>query len=61
VGKEYIINQAKGYLQSKICCYLMNLHITPRAIYLTRVCLPFPPSPLFNLPEEKKLLLFSIF
>ena len=28
-----------GYLQSRAVYFLMNIHITPRAIYLTRVSL----------------------
>lgn len=30
------MNQIHGYIQSKIVSLLMNLHITPRPIYLTR-------------------------
>ena len=41
VGSECIINQVKGFLQSKICHYLMNLHIKPRSIWLSRVRIPF--------------------
>lgn len=36
VGSRVIMNRIKGYLQSKIIYYLMNLHITPRSIYLSR-------------------------
>lgn len=36
VGKEFVINRVQGFLQSKICYYLMNLHIKPRSIYMTR-------------------------
>jgi len=47
VGSECIINQVKGFLQSKICHYLMNLHIKPRSIYLTRVRTLLPLWTLF--------------
>ena len=44
VGKQVIINQIKDYLQSRVVYYLMNLHIKPRSIWLSRVrstpCLP---------------------
>jgi len=31
------VNRIDGYLQSRIAFYLMNLHLTPRSIYFTRV------------------------
>ena len=34
--KKIQIHRVKGYLLSKIISYLMNLHIFPRPIYLTR-------------------------
>lgn len=37
VGKQVIINQIKDYLQSRVVYYLMNLHIRPRSIWLSRV------------------------
>jgi len=39
VGAHVIINQIKDYLQSRVVYYLMNLHIKPRSIWLSRVCL----------------------
>jgi 6-phosphofructo-2-kinase/fructose-2,6-biphosphatase 2 len=39
VGKHVIINQIKDYLQSRVIYYLMNLHIKPRSIWLSRVSL----------------------
>ncbi|MCJ1411063.1 Fructose-2,6-bisphosphatase [Ptychographa xylographoides] len=36
VGKHVIINQIKDYLQSRVVYYLMNLHIKPRSIWLSR-------------------------
>ena len=35
-GKRFLMNKIEGYLQSRVVYYIMNLHITPRAIYLTR-------------------------
>ena len=37
VGREVTINRIEGYLQSRIAFYLMNLHLKPRSIYLSRV------------------------
>jgi len=37
VGHQVIINRLKDYLQSRVVYYLMNLHIKPRAIWLSRV------------------------
>lgn len=39
VGKQVIINRIQDYLQSRVVYYLMNLHIKPRSIWLSRVCL----------------------
>ncbi|EON67995.1 fructose-2,6-bisphosphatase [Coniosporium apollinis CBS 100218] len=36
VGKHVIINQIQDYLQSRVVYYLMNLHIRPRSIWLSR-------------------------
>ncbi|XP_071961672.1 6-phosphofructo-2-kinase/fructose-2,6-bisphosphatase 1-like isoform X2 [Antedon mediterranea] len=36
VGDRYLVNKVKGHLQSRAVYYLMNIHITPRTIYLTR-------------------------
>ncbi|KAG2183093.1 hypothetical protein INT44_006074 [Umbelopsis vinacea] len=36
VGSQVIINLIKGYLESRIVYYLMNLHIAPRKIYMSR-------------------------
>eukprot|EP00090_Calanus_glacialis_P047292 TRINITY_DN9740_c0_g1_i1.p1 TRINITY_DN9740_c0_g1~~TRINITY_DN9740_c0_g1_i1.p1 ORF type:complete len:496 (+),score=111.89 TRINITY_DN9740_c0_g1_i1:228-1715(+) len=35
-GEKLIINRHEGNLQSRIVYWLMNIHITPRTIYLTR-------------------------
>ncbi|CCC05221.1 hypothetical protein SMACR_08713 [Sordaria macrospora] len=36
VGKQVIINRIRDYLQSRIVYYLMNLHIRPRSVWLSR-------------------------
>jgi 6-phosphofructo-2-kinase/fructose-2,6-biphosphatase 2 len=36
VGSQVIINQIQDYLQSRVVYYLMNLHIKPRSIWLSR-------------------------
>ncbi|KAF1991408.1 fructose-2,6-bisphosphatase-like protein [Aulographum hederae CBS 113979] len=36
VGQHVIINRIQDYLQSRVVYYLMNLHIKPRAIWLSR-------------------------
>lgn len=36
VGKRFLVNRVEGYLQSRTIYYLMNIHICPRHIYLTR-------------------------
>ena len=37
VGHQVIINRIQDYLQSRVVYYLMNLHIKPRSIWLSRV------------------------
>ncbi|KAI4600447.1 hypothetical protein LQW54_013424 [Pestalotiopsis sp. IQ-011] len=36
VGSQVIINRISDYLQSRVVYYLMNLHIRPRSIWLSR-------------------------
>lgn len=36
VGKQIILNDIKGFVQGKIVSFLLNTHITPRTIYLSR-------------------------
>ncbi|KAL0974396.1 hypothetical protein UPYG_G00219900 [Umbra pygmaea] len=36
VGSRYLVNQVQDHIQSRIVYYLMNIHVTPRSIYLTR-------------------------
>lgn len=40
VGSQVIINRIQDYLQSRVVYYLMNLHIKPRSIWISRVSLP---------------------
>ena len=40
VGHQVVINQIRDYLQSRVVYYLMNLHIRPRSIWLSRVGSP---------------------
>jgi 6-phosphofructo-2-kinase/fructose-2,6-biphosphatase 2 len=37
VGSQVIINRIHDYLQSRVVYYLMNLHIKPRSIWISRV------------------------
>jgi 6-phosphofructo-2-kinase/fructose-2,6-biphosphatase 2 len=37
VGAQVTVCRIHGYLQSRIAFYLMNLHLKPRSIYLSRV------------------------
>lgn len=37
VGSEVTMSRINGYLSSRIAFYLMNLHLKPRSIYLSRV------------------------
>ncbi|XP_047146374.1 6-phosphofructo-2-kinase/fructose-2,6-bisphosphatase isoform X1 [Hydra vulgaris] len=36
VGKKFLVNLISGYLQTRAVYFLMNIHIAPRSIYLTR-------------------------
>jgi 6-phosphofructo-2-kinase/fructose-2,6-biphosphatase 2 len=36
-GSQYIINMIRGYLESRIVYYLMNLHTRPKTIWFSRV------------------------
>lgn len=36
VGSQVIINRIQDYLQSRVVYYLMNLHIKPRSIWISR-------------------------
>jgi 6-phosphofructo-2-kinase / fructose-2,6-biphosphatase 2 len=37
VGNEVTVSRINGYLQSRIAFYLMNLHLKPRSIFISRV------------------------
>lgn len=41
VGQMVTMNKIDSYLQSRIAFYLMNLHLKPRSIYLSRVSSTF--------------------
>jgi 6-phosphofructo-2-kinase / fructose-2,6-biphosphatase 2 len=51
VGNQVTVSRIHGYLQSRIAFFLMNLHLKPRSIYLSRVRACFS---LF--PFEQKLI-----
>uniref|UniRef100_A0A673XCQ8 6-phosphofructo-2-kinase/fructose-2,6-biphosphatase 1 n=1 Tax=Salmo trutta TaxID=8032 RepID=A0A673XCQ8_SALTR len=36
VGSRYLVNCVRDHIQSRIVYYLMNIHVTPRSIYLSR-------------------------
>ncbi|XP_072135084.1 6-phosphofructo-2-kinase/fructose-2,6-bisphosphatase 2-like isoform X4 [Mobula birostris] len=36
VGRRFLVNKVQDYIQSKIVYYLMNIHVHPRTIYLSR-------------------------
>lgn len=36
-GEKVLVHKHEGHIQSRIVYYLMNIHITPRTIYLARV------------------------
>lgn len=36
VGSRYLVNHVLDHIQSRIVYYLMNIHVTPRSIYLCR-------------------------
>lgn len=54
IGSQVIINRIQDFLQSRIVYYLMNLHIRPRSIYLSRV--PLRPESLTNSTENHNII-----
>lgn len=40
-GEKVVVHKHEGHVQARIVYYLMNIHITPRTIYLTRVSTDF--------------------
>jgi broad specificity phosphatase PhoE/predicted kinase len=36
VGRRVVVNRVRGYLPGRLVFFLTNLHVTPRAIWLTR-------------------------
>jgi hypothetical protein len=55
VGAQVTLSRIHGYLQSRIAFYLMNLHLKPRSIYLSRVRRAWIPS----YDELTRLISFS--
>ena len=55
VGSQVIINRIQDYLQSRIVYYLMNLHIRPRSVWLSRVS-PLAPASLPPFPTGSVLV-----
>jgi len=37
VGRRFMVNRVADHMQSRIVYYLMNMHVTPRSVYLCRV------------------------
>lgn len=35
-GEKFLVNKVSGHVQSRVVYYLMNIHVLPRTIYLTR-------------------------
>lgn len=35
-GERYLVNRVQGHIESRVVYYLMNIHVLPRTIYLTR-------------------------
>ncbi|KAL7647596.1 UNVERIFIED_CONTAM: hypothetical protein RMT77_001196 [Armadillidium vulgare] len=35
-GRRVVVHKQEGHIESRIAYYLMNIHITPRSIYITR-------------------------
>lgn len=36
MGSRFLVNRVQDHIQSRIVYYLMNIHVTPRSIYLSR-------------------------
>jgi len=36
VGQRFLVNRINGHIQSRVVYFLMNIHILPKTIYLTR-------------------------
>lgn len=39
-GRSFKVHQVRGHVQSRVVYFLMNIHLLPRSIYLTRVRKP---------------------
>lgn len=38
-GRSFYVHNVNGHVQSRVVYFLMNIHLLPRSIYLTRVSL----------------------
>lgn len=36
-GRSFYVHNVNGHVQSRVVYFLMNIHLLPRSIYLTRV------------------------
>ena len=36
-GRSFFVHNVNGHVQSRVVYFLMNIHLLPRSIYLTRV------------------------
>jgi hypothetical protein len=64
IGERLVVNNIRGYLQSRIVFFLMNVHHKKRTIWFARVCpFPFLPcfllSPFFPSPSSSPVSFFS--
>lgn len=59
VGKKVFINRIQDYLQSRVVYFLMNLHIRPRSVWLSRVSTFPKPTCGLPPPRPRSLTLFS--
>jgi len=46
IGERLVVNNIRGYLQSRIVFFLMNVHHKKRTIWFARVSLRVHPLPL---------------
>lgn len=43
-GKSFYVHNVNGHVQSRVVYFLMNIHLLPRSIYLSRVSLTKKPK-----------------
>lgn len=44
-GRSFFVHNVNGHVQSRVVYFLMNIHLLPRSIYLTRVGVPLRSAP----------------